>query len=174
MKKVSLICALFSLLLVVACSVQIEDKAVEVSSDIKNQEIVRFDRPDASILKGVKIPTDKLYFYTSGLVADLINPNAPVGKYERYGDTYQQSISILKKIQVTLKEGGFDLEDVFFLRVYLAPNKEGIVDWDAWFKAYGEYFNNEDNPNKVARSTIAVYALANPDLLIEIEAVAAK
>lgn len=40
--------------------------------------------------------------------------------------------------------------------------------------SYGEYFNNEENPNKVARSTIAVYALANSDLLIEVEAVAAK
>lgn len=157
-----------------SCSLQIEDRAVGVSSNKKKEDVTRFDRPEASILKGVKIPGDKAYFYTSGLVADPINPDAAVGNYERYGNTYQQSISILDKIQATLNEGGFDLKDVFFLRVYLAPNKEGVVDWDAWFKAYGEYFNNEDNPNKVARSTIAVYALANPDLLIEIEAVAAK
>lgn len=151
-----------------------------VSSEKKDQEkiieefIVRYDRPDASILKGVYIPKGKEYFYTSGLVAPIKDESAPVGSLERFGNTYEQSLGTLERIKETIGEAGFTMEDVFFLRVYLAPDKEGNIDWDAWFKAYGEYFNNEENPNKVARSTIAVYALANPDLLIEIEAVAAK
>jgi enamine deaminase RidA (YjgF/YER057c/UK114 family) len=136
--------------------------------------IVRYDRPDAAILKGVFVPDGKSYFLTSGLVADAKNPDAVPGTYERYGNTYEQSISILKKIKATLQEGGYSMEDVVFLRVYMAPDKGGNIDWDAWFKAYGEFFNNEENPNKVARSTIGVFALANPDLLVEIEAVAAK
>lgn len=151
-----------------------------VSSEKKDQEkiieefIVRYDRPDASILKGVYIPKGKEYFYTSGLVAPIKDESAPVGSLERFGNTYEQSLGTLERIKETIGEAGFTMEDVFFLRVYLAPDKEGNIDWDAWFKAYGEYFNNDENPNKVARSTIAVYALANPDLLIEIEAVAAK
>lgn len=156
-------------LIMVSCGPQTdgEDKQTE-------KEIVRYDRPDASILKGVYIPEGKEYFHTSGLVAPAKNPDAEPGTYERYGDMYEQSIGILKRIEETLDEGGFSMEDVFFLRVYLAPDKDGNIDWNAWFNAYGEYFNNDANPNKVARSTIAVYALANPDLLIEIEAVAAK
>lgn len=138
------------------------------------QEIVRYDRPDASILKGVYIPKGKEIFYTSGLVAPVKDENAEAGTYGRFGNTYEQSIGVLERIEETLAEGGFAIEDVFFLRVYLAPDKDGNIDWDAWFKAYGEYFNNDENPIKVARSTIAVYALANPDLLIEVEAVAAK
>jgi enamine deaminase RidA (YjgF/YER057c/UK114 family) len=136
--------------------------------------IVRYDRSDAAILKGVFIPEGKSYYLTSGLVATAKNPDAVPGTYERYGNTYEQSISILEKIKATLQEAGFEMHDVVFLRVYLAPDKEGKIDWDSWFKAYGEYFNNDQNPNKVARSTIGVYALANPDLLVEIEAVAAK
>lgn len=136
--------------------------------------IVRYDRPDAAILKGVFIPEGKSYYLTSGLVATAKNPDAAPGTYERYGNTYEQSISILEKIKATLQEAGFEMHDVVFLRVYLAPDKEGKIDWDSWFKAYGEFFNNEQNPNKVARSTIGVFALANPDLLVEIEAVAAK
>ncbi|AFL84172.1 putative translation initiation inhibitor, yjgF family [Belliella baltica DSM 15883] len=167
--------SLFVLLLALnSCVLKTEDKADVTSSEELETTITRFDRPDASILKGVHIPSDKEYFYTSGLVADVINPNVEAGTYERYGNTYQQSISTLEKIKATLKEADFEMKDVFFLRVYLAPNQEGEVDWQAWFDAYGEYFNNDENPNKVARSTIAVYALANPDLLIEIEAVAAK
>lgn len=137
-------------------------------------QIERYDRPDAAILKGVFVPAGKDYFLTSGLVANLINQDAPPGSPERYGNTYDQSLSTMKKVKETLAEGGFGLEDVVFLRVYLAPDKSGKIDWEAWFNAYGEFFNNAENPNKVARSTIAVHSLANPDLLIEIEAVAAK
>ncbi|SMD43082.1 Enamine deaminase RidA, house cleaning of reactive enamine intermediates, YjgF/YER057c/UK114 family [Aquiflexum balticum DSM 16537] len=167
--KINLILGLF--LIVSGCVVSTEKKEQE---NTKEEFIVRYDRPEASILKGVYIPKGKEYFYTSGLVAPIKDESAPIGSPERYGDTYEQSLGTLERIKETIAEAGFKMEDIFFLRVYLAPDKEGNIDWDAWFKAYGEYFNNEENPNKVARSTIAVYALANPDLLIEIEAVAAK
>lgn len=140
----------------------------------ESKEIKRIDRPESSILKGVFIPEGKDVFYTSGLVSEVLNPNAGVGDMSKYGNTYQQSIGALKRIKETLEAEGYNMEDVFFLRVYLAPDETGEIDWDAWFKAYGEYFNNEDNPNKVARSTIGVYELARPELLVEIEAVAAK
>lgn len=140
--------------------------------DAKN--IIRYDRPDASILKGVFIPEGKELFYTSGLVAPVKDENAESGTYERYGNTYEQSIGILNRIKETIGEANFSMEEVVFLRVYIAPDRDGKIDWEAWFRAYGEFFNNIENPNKVARSTVAVYALANPDLLIEIEAVAAR
>lgn len=140
----------------------------------ENTEIKRIDRPESSILKGVFIPEGKDVFYTSGLVSEVLNPDAGAGDMSKYGDTYQQSIGTLKRIKETIEAEGYSMKDVFFLRVYLAPDESGEIDWDAWFKAYGEFFNNEDNPNKVARSTIGVYKLARPELLVEVEAVAAK
>jgi enamine deaminase RidA (YjgF/YER057c/UK114 family) len=162
-----------SLIILSSCAGNIDQNA---AAGIEEQEeyIIRYDRPDASILRGVYIPKGKEYFYTSGLVAPVIDENAVAGTYERYGNTYEQSIGTLERIKETIAEAGFKMEDVIFLRVYLAPDKDGKVDWNAWFNAYGQYFNNAENPNKVARSTIAVHALANPELLIEIEAVAAK
>lgn len=154
-----------------SCMVTTEKKE---SIEEKEEIIVRYDRPDAAILRGVYIPKGKEYFYTSGLVAPVKDENAVPGTYGRYGDTYEQSIGVLHRIKATIEEAEFTMEDVVFLRVYLAPDKEGKIDWDAWFKAYGEFFNNEGNPNKVARSTIGVHSLANKELLIEIEAVAAK
>ncbi|WMN11710.1 RidA family protein [Marivirga salinae] len=142
--------------------------------DKESKEIRRIDRTDSSILKGVFIPEGKDIFYTSGLVSEVLNPDAPSGDMSKYGNTYQQSIGALKRIKEIIEAEGYKMEDVFFLRVYLAPNETGEIDWDAWFKAYGEYFNNEENPNKVARSTIGVYKLARPELLVEVEAVAAK
>lgn len=162
-----------SFVLLSACTATVNKNTVE-ENDQEEEYIIRYDRPDASILRGVYIPKGREYFYTSGLVAPVKEENAIPGTYGRYGDTYEQSIGTLERIKETIAEAGFKMEDVIFLRVYLAPDKEGKIDWEAWFKAYGVYFNNSDNPNKVARSTIGVHALANPEVLIEIEAVAAK
>jgi enamine deaminase RidA (YjgF/YER057c/UK114 family) len=140
----------------------------------KDQEIMRIDRPESSILKGVYVPEGMDIFYTSGMVSDVLNPDAPAGDMSKYGNTYQQSVGTLEKIKETIEAEGYKMQDIFFLRVYLAPDETGEINWEAWFKAYGEYFNNAENPNKVARSTIGVYKLARPELLVEIEAVAAK
>lgn len=58
--------------------------------------------------------------------------------------------------------------------VFIAPNPEaeGKIEFDEWFRAYGEYFNNEENPTKVGRSTLGMAALARPYLLVEVEVIA--
>ncbi len=161
--------AFYILFLVILLSCNVEKSAKE------KQNIIKYDMPESSILKGVYIPAGKELYFTSGLVAPVLNDSVEIGKYKRYGNTYEQSIATLKRIEETLKEADFSLKDVYFLRVYLAPDRStGEVDFDAWFKAYGEFFNNEQLKEKVARSTIAVHSLAHPDLLIEIEACAAK
>jgi enamine deaminase RidA (YjgF/YER057c/UK114 family) len=74
-----------------------------------------------------------------------------------------------------LKEKGLSLKDVIYLRVYVVPDpqKGNKPDFEGWFAAYADFFNNAANPTKTARSTISVPALVNADWLIEIEAVAA-
>ena len=98
----------------------------------------------------------------------------PEKSLARYGDTYTQSKGVLSKIEGILKEAGLGLKDVVYLGVFIAPdpNKNNEIDFDAWFNAYGEFFNNEQNPVKVARTTLGVAALARPYLLIEVEAIA--
>jgi enamine deaminase RidA (YjgF/YER057c/UK114 family) len=66
------------------------------------------------------------------------------------------------------------MKDVVFLRCYLVADKHNgnTVDYAGWNAAYGQYFNNATNPTKPTRSTLAIAGLVNPDLLVEIEAVA--
>lgn len=125
------------------------------------------------ISSGVGVPAGRAYFWTSGTGASVIKKDATT-VYERYGDTSMQSASCLKNLTTVLTAQGLTMKDVVYLRVYVAPDaaKGGKPDFPAWFKAYGEVFNTKDNPVKTARSTIGVAALANPDWLIEIEAVA--
>jgi enamine deaminase RidA (YjgF/YER057c/UK114 family) len=140
----------------------------------ESKDITRYDRPEAPILWGVDVPAGTNLYFTSGLVAPMKNPDASPESYERYGNTYEQSIGTLKRIEEKLAEAGYSMKDVFYLRVYLAPDADGVIHWQSWFDAYGEYFNNAENPNKVARTTLGVHSLARPDILVEIEAVAGR
>lgn len=126
-----------------------------------------------SIASGVAIPAGRAVFWTSGTVPTQVNKDGAT-VYERYGDTYAQGVSCLKNIEAVLKTQGLGLKDVVYLRVYLVPDpaKGGKPDYPGWFKAYGEHFNNAQNPVKTARSTVGVQSLVSPDWLIEIEAFA--
>ena len=117
------------------------------------------------------MPENKAIYFASGIVAYPKDVSKPEGDRERFGDTYEQSISALKRIEEYLSEEGLSLKDVIAMKVYVAPDPEndGKPDFQAWFKAYGEFFDNEENPNKVARSTIGVYQLVDPNKFIEIE-----
>jgi len=126
-----------------------------------------------SIASGVALPAGRAVFWTSGTVPSTVNKDGQT-TYERMGDTYAQGVSCLKNIEEVLKGQGLTLKDVVYLRVYITPDaaKGGKPDFAGWFKAYGEFFNNAQNPAKTARSTLAVAGLVNPDWLIEIEAFA--
>jgi len=161
------------LLICIICLFSCQTEIINEVS-IEGKSLKRFDRPDASILRGVEIPNAASFFFSSGLVAPVLDEAAELTSRERYGDTYTQSVGILNRIKELLTEANLTIQDVVYLRVYLVPDKEldGEVDWNAWFKAYGEFFDNDENPTKVARTTIAIHSLANPKLLIEVEAVA--
>ncbi len=149
--------------------VQTAQKEVKAPSTV-----VKYDNPASSILRGFELPADKKLFITSGLVSLPNDTTAAERTLERYGDTYTQSLGCLKRIEELLIEAGLSMSDVVFLRVYIAPDPQSNDqhDFQGWFNAYGEYFNNEKNPTKGARSTIGVAALARPYLLVEVEAVA--
>lgn len=162
--KAHLSLSMLTMLLVCSClSVQHENE--------EREEVVRFERDGSSILKGVKVPEGKSLYFASGIVATEKDVSKPVGDRKRFGDTYDQSVSALKRIESYLGEEGLSLKDVIAMKVYVAPDPENDnkPDFQAWFKAYGEYFGNEENPNKVARSTIGVYTLVDPNKFIEIE-----
>ncbi len=138
-------------------------------------EQVRFyGSPRSSIASGVAVPANKSYFWTSGTVPPILNRNAPKGSRERYGDTKTQAIGALRRIEEQLKEVGLSMSDVVYLRVYITPDKfkNNEYDYQGWFEAYSQFFNNKNNPRKVARSTVGVASLVLPEWLIEIEAAA--
>ncbi|MBE1443714.1 RidA family protein [Paenibacillus sp. OAS669] len=132
-----------------------------------------YGNPTSTISGGVSVPAGSAYLYTSGTTPPVLNKDGAT-VYERYGDTKTQAEGVLKNIENQLKEKGLTLKDVIYLRAYLTadPSKDNKFDFKGWNEAYAEYFNNESNPVKTARSTVGVAGLVNEDWLIEIEAVA--
>lgn len=126
-------------------------------------EQVKFFGPsESSIAAGVAIPAATALYWSSGTPPP-----------EAQGDTYTQAVSALESLKTQLEAAGLGLEQVIYLRVYLVAPASAEPDFSGWFKAYGEFFNNQENPAKPARSTLAVAGLVDPGWLIEIEAFAA-
>lgn len=80
------------------------------------------------------------------------------------GDITVQTRKTLENLRTTLESVGSSLERVVKTTVFLTD----VDDFAAMNRAYAEFFPS-DPP---ARSTIAVAALARPDLIVEIELVA--
>jgi len=62
------------------------------------------------------------------------------------------------------------------MHVYLVgdPKKDGKMDFAGMMEAYKQFFGTDQQPNKPARSTVQVAALALPGALVEIEVIAVR
>jgi enamine deaminase RidA (YjgF/YER057c/UK114 family) len=131
--------------------------------------------PPAIILNGVTIPPGAETVLLSGQLANPI-VEGKAATIEDYGDTKTQTVSTFNKIKAALAKLGYAMSDIVKLTVFVAgdPKLGGKMDFAGFNAGYREFFGTAENPNLVARSTVQVAALAGPNFLIEIEAIAAK
>lgn len=80
------------------------------------------------------------------------------------GDAALQTRETLQTIETALLQAGARLEHVVRTRVYVTD----ISDWESVGRVHGEFFGDF----RPATSMIEVAALIDPDMLVEIEAVA--
>lgn len=132
--------------------------------------------PASPILSGVRVAAGAETLYLSGQVPSAIDPAAAPDSRAAFGDTRAQAEGVFRKIDALLQAQGYTLGDVVKLTVFLVgdPVLGGKQDFAGFSKAYAQFFGTPAQPNKVARSTVQVAALANPGFLVEIEATAVK
>lgn len=139
------------------------------------QTVVKHIQDDKSFLASAVWAGDTLYL--SGQMASPITPADPAKKVEAdYGNTEQQAMSILTKIQALLKAQGLDMKDVVKATVFLAgdPKLDGKIDFNGFNTAFKKFFGTAEQPNKPARSAVQVYHLVAPWALAEVEVIAVK
>ena len=145
-----------------------------VASAAAAQDIRRLGIPDFPISASVEVAPGSRLVYVSGTVPEVADESAPQGSVQRYGDTAAQTRSVLRRIEAQLREHGLGLGDVVMMRVFLvAPPGSERMDFAGMMGAYREFFGTEAQPNRPARSTMAVAGLVDPGWLVEIEVTAA-
>ena len=142
-------------------------------------EVIRIQRnPQALILEAARVNAGADTIYVSGQLPSPLDPAMPmsaVTSIEQMGDTRQQTISTLAKIQDILATQGFTMADVVKLTLFVAADpRTGTMDFAGVNAGFREFFGTAENPGTVARSTFQVAALVGPYFLIEIEAIAAR
>jgi enamine deaminase RidA (YjgF/YER057c/UK114 family) len=139
------------------------------------QDVRRLGPPEAPISASVEVPAGSRLVYVSGTVPDAVDPTAPQGSVQRYGDTATQTRSILRKIEAQLAQHGLTLGDVVMMRIFLvAPPGQARMDFAGMMTAYREFFGTQAQPNRPARSTMQVAGLVDPGWLAEIEVTATR
>jgi enamine deaminase RidA (YjgF/YER057c/UK114 family) len=139
-------------------------------------ERIPMANPDLPIAGAVVVPAGYDTVYVSGHIPKVANPNAAKGSTEMYGDTKAQTISVLQQIEEVLAAQKLSLADVVMMHVFLVgdPANSGKMDFAAMNAGFVQFFGSKQQPNKPARSTMQVVALAAPGALVEIEAIAVR
>jgi enamine deaminase RidA (YjgF/YER057c/UK114 family) len=88
------------------------------------------------------------------------------GKVVGRGDLGAQTARALENLQLCLKAAGATLEQLVQVKIYLAGDIDIRPGFAAWMAVWG---NRSDPPTVTG---LRVHGLANPDYLVEIEAIA--
>ena len=132
---------------------------------------------DAKLVAGKATPRGRFphvkvaggFAYVSGTSSRLPDNTIAGASVDEFGtttlDIRVQTRAVLENIRDILKAVDADLSDLVSVTTYLVS----MNDFGGYNEVYGEFFD-ENGP---ARTTVAVHQLPHPQLLIEIQAVAA-
>ncbi|MFT3789939.1 MAG: RidA family protein [Rudaea sp.] len=141
------------------------------------KDAIRYNGPAGfPIAQAVEVPAGQAIVFLSGSVPDVADKAAPKDSIQSYGDTKTQTVSILKKIEATLKSMNLGMSDVVKMQIFLAgdPAHDGKMDFGGMMEGYRQFFGTKEQPNLPARSVVKVAGLANPGWLVEIEVTAMR
>jgi enamine deaminase RidA (YjgF/YER057c/UK114 family) len=147
-----------------------------VSSLLQAAEIERYPLPGGSKFPiAAAVEVDGVV-YESGKIPSPKNKEAEKNSRAYWGNTEEQTVSVLKKIEASLKEKDLDMGDVVKMTVFLVgdPEMDGEMDFGGFMKGYTQFFGAETQPNLPARSAVQVARLVYDNMFVEIEVIAVR
>lgn len=138
-------------------------RGAHTSYDLESQNpnLIANGDPDSFLSAGMAVARHTPLTILSGSVAAADMRDA---------DMKTQALSALDTMADRLEQAGLGFEDVIQLRAYLNVGDDFGGNFGLWNQAYGQYFNNEQNPHKPVRTALPVVGLPGGSL-IEIEAI---
>jgi len=141
-------------------------------------DIVRYENAGTTpspIARAIEVPAGSKLVFHSGLTPSPADPKATQNSPQYWGNTKTQSLSVLSKLQDSVKSMGLSFADVVKMTVFLGGDPAtGRMDFAGFMEAYSQYFGTKEQPNRPARSTVQVANLVQPGMLVEIEVILAK
>ena len=139
-----------------------------------NSQLKPYGTKERHILAGVGVLPNTALYWTAGITPPVIDESVQPTDIGHRGDMRTQARNTLLALQKNLAGVGLTFKDVVYLRAFLAPDQRTkAFDYDGWNAAYGEFFNNAENPHKPARTTVTTPTYGSPSMMIEIEIIAA-
>jgi enamine deaminase RidA (YjgF/YER057c/UK114 family) len=134
------------------------------------QEINRIiANPNALFASVVAVPPGYTLYFVSGALPVPVTPAAN-GQPANWGDSTQQTQSVLNTLKASMAKAGLTFGDVVKATAFMGPD----LDFQAMNKVWQTEFGTPAQPNKPARAAFHVHALAAPGAQLEIEFIAAK
>lgn len=157
---------------------QADDREAMAEIDPAAGAIKRHPLPDGStfpIALAVETAPGVRLVHHSGMVPRPLDPAAPPGSRDHWGDTEAQTMSVLTRLEESLTGMGLGMADVIKLTVFLVgdPALDGKMDFAGMMRAYTRFFGTAEQPNLPARSAVQVAGLVADGMWVEIEAVVA-
>lgn len=115
--------------------------------------------------------------YESGKVPGPKDPNAERNTRAYWGNTEEQTISVMERIKSSLESKGLTMADVVKMTVFLVGDPElgGKMDFSGFMKGYTRYYGEAaKQPNLPARSAVQIAGLVAEGMLVEIEVIAIR
>jgi enamine deaminase RidA (YjgF/YER057c/UK114 family) len=149
----------------------------ESDSIVRHLHPASADEPWArEFAQAIEVPAHARQLILSGVGPQIIDAAAQPGSVQAYGDTAQQTLSVIEQIKATLHSHGYALGDIVNMQALLVapPGNEGVADFDGFSRVYNQYFGTAAQPNVPARTRAQVIRLVPPGWLVEITATAIK
>ena len=127
--------------LVAACGGGGEDGAAQAGGgDTAPGEINRIAIPgsDFPISMAVETSGNIETMYVSGIVPQVVDPDADPNSREAYGDTKRQTETVLDEMRSRMENAGWSLGDIVMMRVYLVGDEAtgGRLDFAGFMEGY--------------------------------------